>query len=143
MNLCAFASRYAPLVGRALLAILFLQSGWLKMFEFSKTAASMAAKGVPIPEVTLLLTIVILLASGLMLLFGWHARWAALVLCVWMVPITLVYHAFWAAEPAQFTNQTNHFLKNLAVFGALLMIAGMGSGPLSLGRRKHGAEGEI
>ncbi len=66
--------------------------------------------------------------------------WAALALFVWMVPITLVYHSFWSAEPAQFTNQINHFLKNLALTGALLMIAGMGSGPLSLDRRKHDAE---
>jgi len=134
------ASRYAPLVGRALLAFLFLQSGWLKMLEFGKTAASMAAKGVPMPEAALLMSIVILPAFGLMLLVGWHARWAALALFVWMVPITLVYHAFWSAEPAQFTNQINHFLKNLALTGALLMIAGMGSGPLSLDRRKHDAE---
>ena len=139
----AVVSRFAPLVGRALLAVLFLQSGWLKMFEFGKTAASMTAKGVPMTEAALLITIVLLLAGGLMLLFGWHARWAALVLAVWMVPITLIYHAFWTAEPAQFTNQANHFLKNLAVTGALLMIAGMGSGPLSLDRRKQGAEGEI
>jgi len=57
----------------------------------------MAAKGVPMPEAALLMSILILLAGGLMLLVGWHARWAALALFVWMVPITLVYHAFWSA----------------------------------------------
>src|SRR6266581_3299 len=106
------ASRYAPLVGRGFLAFLFLQSGWLKMFEFGKTAAVMTAKGVPMARAALLLTIVLLLASGLMLLVGWHARWAALALFVWMVPVTLLYHAFWSAEPAQLTNQLNHFIKN-------------------------------
>lgn len=135
MNSCAVACGYAPLVGRALLAFLFLQSGWLKMFEFGKTAATMAAKGVPMAEAALVVTIAILLGGGLMLLLGWHARWAALVLFVWMAPITLIYHAFWAVEPAQFSNQANHFLKNLALTGALLMIVGMGSGPLSLDRR--------
>jgi putative oxidoreductase len=133
------ATRYAPLVGRAFLAFLFLQSGWLKMFEFGKTAAVMTAKGVPMAQAALLVTIVILLAGGLMLLVGWHARWAALALFVWMVPVTLLYHAFWSAEPAQLTNQVNHFLKNLALMGALLVIAGIGSGPLSLDRLKPGA----
>ena len=60
------------------------------------------------------------------------ARWAAAVLFVWMIPVTLLYHNFWAAEPAQLFNQTNHFMKNLAIMGALLHLAGMGPGPLSL-----------
>ena len=131
-GLCDLAKNYAPLIGRMLLAVLFLQSGWHKIFDFEKTTASIAAKGVPLPEVMLVLTIIIVLGGGLMLLFGWYARWAALVLFLWMIPATLLYHAFWTYEPAQLFNQTNHFLKNLAITGALLMVAGMGSGPFSL-----------
>lgn len=132
MNACKLAARYAPLAGRALLAALFFQSGWHKIADFAGNARVMAAKGIPLPEVLLVVTIVLVLGGGLMILLGWHARWAAAALLVWMVPVTLLYHAYWMAEPAQVFNQTNHFMKNIAIMGALLQIIGMGSGPLSL-----------
>jgi putative oxidoreductase len=72
------------------------------------------------------------LAGGMMILFGWHARWAALVLVVWMIPVTLAFHAFWTYPPEQVFNQTNHFLKNIVVIGFLLHIIGLGGGPYSL-----------
>jgi putative oxidoreductase len=142
MNGCDIAKNYAPLAGRVLFALLFLQSGWHKIFDFSGYVLDMTGRGVPMPEVLLVLTIALVLAGGLMILFGWHARWAALALFVWMIPATLLYHAFWTFEPAQVFNQTNHFLKNLAIMGALLMITGMGTGPLSLDNCRCGARGD-
>jgi putative oxidoreductase len=139
-SLCDLARNYAPLGGRILLAILFLQSGWHKIFDFENNAQIMAGKGIPLPEVLLALTIVLVVAGGLMIMAGWYARWAALALFFWMIPATLLYHAFWAAEPAQFFNQTNHFLKNLAIAGALLHLIGMGPGPFSLHAEKCGAD---
>ena len=132
------AASYAPIIGRALLAVLFLQSGWDKVFNFQKVAGVMAAKGLPLPEALLAVSVVIVLAGGPMILFGWHARWAALVLVVWMIPVTLAFHAFWTYPPEQVFNQTNHFLKNMVVIGFLLHIIGMGSGPHSLNDDKWG-----
>jgi putative oxidoreductase len=132
------AASYAPVIGRALLALLFLQSGWDKVFNFQKVTSVMAAKGLPLPEALLLASAVIVLAGGAMILFGWHARWAALVLVVWMIPVTLAFHAFWTYPPEQVFNQTNHFLKNMVVIGFLLHIIGMGSGPHSLNDDKWG-----
>ena len=71
-----------------------------------------------------------------------RSRTAALVLAFWMVPITIYYHAFWDADPAQLFNQTTHFMKNLAITGALLHLFAVGPGPCSLhdeGARKDGA----
>ena len=132
MNTCKLAARYAPLAGRLLLALLFFQSGWHKIADFAGNARVMAAKGIPLPEVLLVATIVLVVGGGLMILFGWYARWAAAVLFAWMIPVTLLYHDFWTAEPAQVFNQTTHFMKNLAIMGALLQLLGMGPGPLSL-----------
>ena len=140
MTACKLAANYAPLIGRALLALIFLQSGWDKVFNFRKVAGMMAKNGIPFTEVLLLLSIVIVLAGGLMLLLGWHARWAALVLTLWMIPVTLTFHAFWSYPPEQVFNQTNHFLKNLVVIGFLLNVVGMGSGPYSLRDEKCGAD---
>jgi putative oxidoreductase len=56
---------------------------------------------------------------------------------VFLIPATLIFHNFWAVDPAQakeLANQTNHFFKNVTIMGALVFIIGMGSGPLSLER---------
>ncbi len=100
--------------------------------HFYGNPAFKAAKGIPLPEVLLAVTIVLVVAGALMILLGWHARWAAAVLFVWLIPVTFLYHDFWAAQPAQVFNQTTHFMKNVAIMGALLHLFGMGPGPLSL-----------
>ena len=132
MNACKLAAHYAPLAGRVLLSLLFFQSGWHKLADFAGNARGMAAQGIPLPEVLLAVTIVLVVAGALMILLGWHARWAAAVLFVWLIPVTFLYHDFWAAQPAQVFNQTTHFMKNVAIMGALLHLFGMGPGPLSL-----------
>ena len=132
MNACKIATNWAPLAGRILLALLFLQSGWDKIFNFQKVIGMMTKNGLPFAEVLLVVSIIFVVGGGLMILLGWHARWAALVLFLWMIPVTLVFHAFWTYPPEQLFNQTNHFLKNLVVIGYLLHIIGLGSGPCSL-----------
>lgn len=140
---CELAQKVAVLLGRICIALLFFQSGWHKIGGgFEPNVAVMVKKGLPIPEVLLAVTIVMVFAGGLMILLGWYARTAALVLAFWMVPITIYYHAFWDADAAQLFNQTTHFMKNLAITGALLHLFAMGPGPFSLhdeGARKDGA----
>jgi len=92
----------------------------------------MAAKGIPLPEVLLVVTIVLVVGGGLMILTGWYVRWAAAALFTWMIPVTLLYHDFWAAEPVQVFNQTTHFMKNIAIMGGLLILATFGPGSMSV-----------
>ena len=134
--MCHLARQYGPLIGRILIALIFLKSGLEKIIGFSAVAGFMAKAGMPAPEFLLVGSIVFEIAGGLMVLLGWHARWGALLLAAFMVPATLVFHNFWAVEAAQVTNQVNHFMKNVSILGALAFIMGMGSGPLSL--RKDG-----
>jgi len=129
---CDLAKTWAPLIGRVLLTFIFLRSAYGKLAGFEAVAGMMAKKGMPFAEVLLAGAIALEIAGGLMLLAGWHARIGALLLAVFLVPATLVFHNFWAVEPAQFVNQLNHFMKNLAILGALIFVIGMGSGPLSL-----------
>lgn len=130
--MCKLSETWGVLLGRICLATIFLQSGYDKVFNFGRTVKLMLSKGMPIPEILLVTSIVILLAGGLMLLVGWKARWAALALIVFMIPATLVFHNFWAYPEAQFVNQFHHFFKNLAIIGALFMVMGMGSGGMSI-----------
>jgi putative oxidoreductase len=124
------------LLGRLCLALLFLQSGIDKLFNYDKTLKLMAVKGMPFTEWLLPPAIVILVAGGLMLLAGWKARWAALALILFMIPATLYFHAFWTYPEAQYVNQLHHFFKNVAIIGALFLVLGAGTGALSLEREQ-------
>ena len=130
--LCNLAKTCAPLIGRILIAFLFLQSGYDKVLNYGKTVTLMTQKGMPMAEVLLIPAIIILLGGGLMILLGWYARWAALALIVFVIPATLYFHNYWTYPPAQQLNQFHHLVKNLAITGALFYIMGLGSGPLSL-----------
>lgn len=131
-SLCTLSRSWGPLAGRILIAIIFIHSGLGKIFGWGPTLAMMQKKGIPFAEVALFLTILIVLGGALMLVIGWKVEWAAAALFLWMIPVTLVFHAFWAVPPEQVFNQTNHFLKNVAIMGALLLLVGMGSGPRSV-----------
>lgn len=133
--LCKLSAGLGVLLGRMCLAAIFLQSGVDKIFHYGRTVKLMASKGMPMPEILLAPAILVLIAGGVMLLLGWKARWAALALIAFMIPATLYFHDFWTYPAAQYVNQFHHFFKNLAIIGALLMVAGMGSGPMSLGRK--------
>ena len=131
---CEMSKQYAPLVGRALLSLIFILSGWGKITGFSGTAAYMANKGMPMPDVLLVPTIIIELGCGLMLLLGWQARWAALAIFLFIIPTTLIFHPFWVADAGQMQNQIN-FMKNISIMGGMLYIMAYGSGPFSLGKK--------
>jgi len=131
-TMCKLSKTWGVLFGRILIAAIFLQSGIDKLFNFDKTVKLMTSKAIPLPEILLVPSIVILLAGGVMLLVGWKARQAALALIVFMIPATLYFHSFWAYPEAQFVNQFHHFFKNLAIIGALFVFMGMGSGGMSI-----------
>lgn len=132
MNACELTRQYGPLAGRILLALIFVFSGFRKITGFAGVAGYMAAKGIPLAEVALVLTIIIEVGGGLMLILGWKARWAALAIFLWLIPVTLVFHNFWAVDAAQYESQFNHFLKNVAIMGGMLHVTAFGAGPLSL-----------
>ena len=130
--LCNLSTSCAPLSGRILLAFIFLQSGFDKVLNYDKTLNLMGARGVPEPQTLLPLAIAALFAGGIMILVGWKARWGALALIAFMIPATLYFHGYWNYPPLQQLNQFHHFVKNIAIIGALLVITGMGSGALSV-----------
>jgi putative oxidoreductase len=125
----------AALVGRILLAVLFLKSGWGKIGGFEQTAAMMASKGVPLATVALVVTILLELGGGLLLVVGYKARWVALAFALWLIPVTVMFHGYWNVPADQVMNQTNHFFKNVAIFGGMLMVFAFGPGRYSIDRQ--------
>jgi putative oxidoreductase len=127
------------LVGRVLLAWLFIPAGWGKIAGFSGVAGYIASKGLPMPEVMAALGIAVELGLGLLLLVGWQARWAAIGLAVFVGVITPIFHNFWAMPEAQQMMQKQAFSKNFAVVGGLLVVAAFGAGRWSLDGRRVAA----
>lgn len=129
------SANLAALVGRILLAVIFLVSGFGKVTGYSATAALMASKGLPAVGILLPLTIATELGGAILLVLGLKARWAALWLFLFLIPTTLVFHAFWGIDPKLAGMQQIHFLKNLAIMGGMLMVAALGPGRYSMDRR--------
>jgi putative oxidoreductase len=118
------------LIGRIMIAYIFVTAGIEKIPGASATMQYMASAGLPhsLIPILLVLTIVVELLGGLMLVFGWHAELAALIMFLYMIPVTLIFHVS--------TGQTIEWAKNLAIMGGLLMIAVYGPGGFSLGSRE-------
>ncbi|HBD12236.1 MAG TPA: DoxX family protein [Porticoccaceae bacterium] len=138
----SFFQQLCPLVGRLLIAALFIPAGYNKIAGFEGVSGYMAAKGLPMADVLLVLTIVIELGGGIMILLGWRAAEAALTIALFLIPVTVVFHGFWAFDDPQLAAAEQRvFMKNIAIIGGLLVIAGLGSGPLSVGRKPAGEPG--
>ena len=124
--------QYGPLVGRILLAAIFIWAGLGKLGGFAGTVGYIQSAGLPAAQLLAVIAIVIELGGGLLLVLGWKARWAAAALFVFCLVAAIFFHAFWAAAPDQAYMQQVQFMKNLAMMGGLLYVVVHGSGPLSL-----------
>ena len=78
------------------------------------------------------LAIAIEIGGALLLIIGWRTRWAAWLLALFVLVAAFAAHRFWEYDQAQMNNQLNHFLKNLAIIGGLLMVATFGPGRASV-----------
>ena len=124
----------AALVGRVLLALMFVWAGYGKITAYDGTAGFMASMGVPMVGVLLPLTILVELGGGLALIVGWKARWAALLLAAFTVLASVVFHNFWTMTGDAAMTNLLFFYKNVAVIGGLLMVFAFGPGRLSVDR---------
>src|SRR5262245_33738598 len=124
------------LAGRVLLSAIFLMAGAAKFANYAGTAEMMAKHGMPAVPFFLVSAALVELAGGLAVLVGYKARLGALALALFLIPTTLVFHNFWAVEGKEAQEQMQHFMKNVAIMGGLLMVAAQGPGEWSLDARK-------
>ena len=130
------ATDTAALVGRILLALIFIISGFGKITDYAGTAGYMASKGMPMVDVLLPLTILIELGGGLLIAIGWNARWAAAVTFLFLIPVTLVFHNPAGLAPDEAQQQMIHLLKNVSIMGGMLGLFAFGPGGFSLDAKK-------
>lgn len=123
------------LVGRILLGLMFILSGWDKFMHVDANTAYMASGGLPaLPALTLLVGACEVI-GGLAIVTGLLARWAALALGVFTLVASFIYHRYWSLPADQQAIQQLLFMKNMSVTGGLFLLAALGPGPASLGTR--------
>lgn len=121
-----------PLLGRLLVAALFLVSGFGKLQAPAGTMAFIAGAGIPLPMLAYVLALILELAGGSLLVLGLATRPIAAALCLFCLASAVVFHGAVGDQ-----NQLFHFLKNLAVAGGLLQFVAYGAGRLSLDARRQ------
>lgn len=127
-------NRYGPLLGRILIAIIFIFAGFGKITGFEGTVGYIASKGMPLPQLAAIGAIIIELGGGIMLALGLKTRMAATALFLFTGLAALIFHDFWAAAPDQAQNQMIHFMKNMSIMGGMLFVMVHGGGAFSLDR---------
>ena len=130
--------KFGPAVGRILLALIFLMSGINKILNWEGTEGYMMSVGMPMVTIFLIGAVVLEVGGSLSVILGFKARWGALALIVFTIPTTLIFHAYWAVDPAQMQLQQIMFMKNLAMIGGLLLVMANGAGALSLDAKSGG-----
>jgi len=121
-----------PLVGRLLIAALFIPAGLGKLAGFEGTVGYIASQGLPLPQLGAALAIVVELGVAAALLVGWRTRWAALILAAFTLAAGAIFHAYWALPADQQMMQSIMFWKNVAIAGGLLFVAAHGAGRYAL-----------
>jgi len=128
-------SSAAVLAGRALFSLIFI---FASFGHFSHQEIAYAAQqGVPLASIAVPFSGIMALLGGLSVLLGYKAKWGAWLLIVFLVPVTLMLHNFWAVkDPMMAQMQMAMFMKNLSILGGALLISQFGAGPLSLDARR-------
>lgn len=112
-------------IGRFCLAIVFIAGGANAARSPGARTVKVAALGLPQPEFQVRLNGVAMVIAGGALALGRWPRAAAAVLASILVPTTLVGHPFWEETTASGrAAQQVHVLKNLGLFGGLLLVIG-------------------
>ncbi len=118
---------YLPLFGRICLCLIFFNGAIGNLSTFSETQARMAEMGLPIPTVLLAGNIIFQLVGAISLLLGFKVQWGAVILIIFLIPTTLIFHDFWVNP-----EESIAFFKNLGLIGGLLLLIASGAGAVSL-----------
>jgi len=117
----------AILTGRILLVLIFLKSGVGKIENFQGTAQYMAKFGMPYTHFFLVGAIFFELVGSSTVVLGYFARFGAVLLLIFLIPTTLIFHNIFV-DPKMMIQ----FIKNVSMFGGILVLLAVGPGRLSL-----------
>ena len=123
---------FFALVGRILLAFIFVQASIGKLSTIDATVANMTGHGIPLPNVLVWGAVALELGGGLLMMTGLFARCAALALAIYTLVLALLFHAYWLAPAAEARAQHASFFNHLSIIGGMLCVVAFGAGAYSL-----------
>ena len=126
----SFGENIAPVIGRCMLAALFVLAGVQKLQHWNESAQYMEAHGLSATGLLLAIAVVIEIGAGLAIAAGFRTKLMALVLFLFTLVVSFALHDFWTitdnAELAR--TEAQLFAKNMAIAGGLLLLVGLGPG---------------
>lgn len=118
--------KYYTLIGRIFLSLIFLFAGFGKITNFEGTQQYMSAHSIPLTGLFLILAFLVELIGSISIIFGFKAKWGSLLLILFLIPTTLIFHTNFSDQI-----QIIMFLKNLGLMGGLFFIYVFGPGEIS------------
>ncbi len=115
------------LVGRIMLAAIFVLSGVMKLADFEGALGHMQSQGIPYASALLAIAAIVEVAGGLAIITGFLTRLAAFTLFLYLIPVTLLFHNFWDLAGPERIAQSASFMKNVAIMGGLLVLMAHGA----------------
>jgi putative oxidoreductase len=139
---------FVAFLGRALLSIIFISSAihsiadwqetliffnqaitdWLAMSVDSPFIVSALEWSLTNASALLLGGVIFELVGGLLIFLGIWVRLGAVLLILFLIPTTLIFHHFWDLQDAERQIQMINFMKNVSIFGGVLFILAVGKG---------------
>lgn len=144
---------FIAFLGRALLSFIFIASGIYKIIDWNTTEQCFTQQlndwmalnlgntnlqgvlefGISNAFTMVLLAVIFEIVGGLMVFFGLWPRFGALLLIIFLIPATLIFHHFWQVQGPEGNIEMVNFMKNMSILGGLVIVLGLGTG----NRSKH------
>jgi putative oxidoreductase len=105
-------------LARVLLCLVFLHAAIGKLTGFGAVAGMIAGRGIPLAPVLLAAAMALMAVGSVLVISGFRARLGAILLLLFLVPTTLLFHGD-VADP----QERIQLLKNLSIMGGLLLVA--------------------
>lgn len=128
----ANSNQTLPLIGRILIAAIFLVSGFSKLTAPGATIGYIASLGMPAPLLGYLGSMTLELVGSVLLIVGYRTRLVAVLLAAYSIITALIFHHALGDQ-----NQMFHFLKNVAMAGGLIQVVAFGAGAFSFDNRRE------
>ncbi len=110
-------------IGQIIFGAYWLYNGINHFTGLTPMTGYAAAKGVPAPKASVIIGGILLVLGGLGILLGLYTRLAILLLIIFIIPVTLMVHNFWAVtDQNQKMSERISFTKNAALFASLLLL---------------------
>ena len=123
------------LIARICVSVIFLYEAYDSVAFGQATKARMTDYGITWQQDYLFVfAVTFLIVGAIFMLIGYRAKFAAVLLLLYWVPLTFIVHSFWNDDESIRRIQSIFFMRNIAIAGGLLMIYVHGSGKYSVRR---------